>query len=116
MGLSRVHFEACWWLRKTQQETYSFPLCSGRKKLPMLPEHGGMDLQLQPLDSSTESHNKDEVLPATASAGTNCRGPSHGSLPLHKLLPLSQLPSDCGVFFSARAELLSHISTGLADS
>lgn len=35
-----------------------------------------MDLQLQPLDSSTESHNKDEAPPASASAGTNCRGPS----------------------------------------
>jgi len=42
---------------------------------------------------------------------------SHGSLPLHKLLPLSQLPSGCGVCFSAsRAELLSDIPAGLADS
>lgn len=39
---------------------------------------------------------------------------SHGSLPLHKFLPLSQLPSGCGVHSSAsRVEFVPDIPAEL---
>lgn len=79
-----------------------------------------MDQLLQPLGFSTESHNSNECflleLQLVQTAGAHL-ALSHGSLPLHKFLPLSQLPGGCEVHFSvSRAEFVPDIPAGLVAS